>query len=160
MIIIKYCILFIFIFFFGCNSTKSLKKEQSFLFLIKMKNFKHRDQGFLYIYNKKILVEIYSNGQSTVKLHIFKNKICIGGFKCLKPYIFNKKFLSKSYPRNILENIFRANPIFNKQNIKYNNQYFLQNIKSKYFDIEYIVQNRIITFKDKLNSIKIEIKNL
>ena len=158
---IKYFIVFIYIYlFFGCTNNKNIKKEISALFIIKMKNLKFVDQGFLYFFKREILAEIYSAGKSTFKLHIFKKKICMGNFKCIKPSIFNKKFLDKEYPNHILENIFRSNPIFKKKNIKFDNKYFVQNIKNEKFNITYSVNKDGVKFKDKLNSIKIYIKNI
>lgn len=127
---------------------------------MKMKNLKFADQGFLYIFKNEIKVQIYSAGQSAFQLYIYKNKICMGDFKCLKPSTFNKKFLNIEYPNSILGNIFKGNPIFNEKNIKYDNKDFAQEIKNDKYNITYIVNKNGIIFKDILNSIKINIKNI
>ena len=61
---------------------------------------------------------------------------------------------SANYPDNLIENIFNAKPIFNGKNLKGSSNNFIQQIGT----ITYSVNGKNISFVDKSNGDKIEVR--
>ena len=80
-------------------------------------------------------------------------------FECMEKRDFNKKILSASYPDTVLENIFRAKPIFASENLEKNADGFTQKIQKKdLYDITYTVVSGERKFRDTINKILIKVR--
>jgi hypothetical protein len=152
-------VLVIIIFLSGCANKNLIKKEnqESAFIVLKTPTIQYADMGFIYKGNSFTKVEIYSMGQPVVSLNINGMNVCMSTFKCMEKKDFNAKMLSSNYPDTLLENIFRAKPIFNKKNLEQKNNGFIQKIKSNDYDIAYSVDINKTKFKDKKNKILIKI---
>ena len=154
-------ILLILLLINGCAGKQSIKKEnqESAYIIIKTPTMRYADMGFIYKKTDLTKVEIYALGQPLMSLDINPMNVCMSTFKCMEKSDFNAKMLSSSYPDTILENIFRAKPIFDKKNLEKNSEGFTQKIKKeKEYDITYSVTTKKRTFRDKINKIKIEVR--
>jgi len=140
----------------GCAGAMPVYKESKSSFIIfKTPTIKYADQGFISKANSETKVEIYSSGQSVMRLRILPNQVCITQFKCMSKKEFNQKVLaSANYPDNLIENIFNAKPIFNGKNLKGSSNNFIQQIGT----ITYSVNGKNISFVDKSNGDKIEVR--
>ena len=80
-------------------------------------------------------------------------------FKCMEKKDFNEKVLDASYPETLLENIFRAKPIFDKKNVVKTENGFSQKLtKENEYDISYRVKGNQRIFRDTLNKILIKVR--
>jgi len=159
-IVFKRIILIVLILFWsGCANKSLIKKEnqESAFIVLKTPTIQYADMGFIYKGDSFTKVEIYSMGQPIVSLNINGMNVCMSTFKCMEKKDFNAKMLSSSYPDTLLENIFRAKPIFNKENLEQKDNGFIQKIKSDNYDITYSVDTNKTKFKDKKNKILIKI---
>ena len=145
----------------GCAGKQTITKEnqESAFIIIKTPTMKYADMGFIYKKTDLTKVEIYALGQPLMSLNINPMNVCMSTFKCMEKKDFNEKMLSSYYPDSILENIFRAKPIFNQKNLEKSSDGFTQKIKKeKEYDISYSVTPKKRTFRDKINKIKIEVR--
>ena len=156
-------ILFILLFsllFSGCVN-KNYSKQESVFIVFKTPTFKHADLGFIYENEDAIKVEIYSSGQAVMSLVISDASVCMSLLECLSKKSFNQQVLSASYPESLLDNIFRAKPIFEGENMRKTRNGFTQTlIKKEKYNINYSVLNKQIIFRDTINDILIKIKRL
>lgn len=145
----------------GCTGKQLIKKEnqESAFIIIKTPTMRYADMGFIYKKSDLVKVEIYALGQPLMNLDINSMNVCLSTFRCMEKKDFNTKMLSSTYPDTILENIFRAKPIFNKKNLEENSNGFTQKIqKDKEYDITYSVKSDKRVFRDTINKIKIEVR--
>jgi len=141
----------------GCIKEEPTPQESLFI-IWNSPNMRYADQGFLYKKRNALVLEIYSNAQPAITLSINQNQVCSSGL-CISKESFNKKYLSANYPKDLIDKILNAKPIFNSKGLKKIDGGFTQKIKkSGKFNIEYRVQNGSIIFKDTLNNITIKIK--
>ncbi len=146
------------LFFAACGAPQ-YKKENSALIVFKTPTFKYADMGFVYENNTEIKVEIYGSGQALMSLIIKQDTVCMSLFSCMSGKAFNEKVLSEAYPEEILQNIFRGNPIYNSLHLKKVRNGFTQKIISQNkYNIEYTVLNNGIVFRDTINHILIKVK--
>jgi hypothetical protein len=74
---------------------------------------------------------------------------------------FNNQVLSRYYPEQILDNIFRGKVIFSGQNlVKTRNGFTQKLMKVGEYNINYSVLNKQIIFHDTINDILIKVKRL
>jgi len=146
------------VFFSACTGKKPTKEESAFI-VIKTPNMKYADLGFISNAPALVKVNIYTAGQPLVKFEINALNVCMSTFECMNKKAFNKKILSENYPDTLLENIFRARPIFDKENLEKIENGFSQKLKKeKSYDITYTVKNGTRTFRDKTNKILIKVR--
>jgi len=146
--------------FAGCAKQEYTKQESVFI-VFKTSVFRYADLGFMYENTDEIKVDIYSNGQTAMKLEIKKRNICISSFECLDKKSFNKKVLSEYYPSDILSHILRGeNIFFGKDIVKIRNGFTQKIFKKDKYNISYIVLNKQIIFRDTINDILIKVKRL
>jgi len=142
----------------ACTSLQVTKQESAFI-VMKTASFKYADMGFISNSPSKINVEIYGAGQALMNLEINAMNVCMSTFQCMEKKDFNKKVLHASYPETLLENIFRAKPIFNKENFVKNKDGFSQKlIKDGKYNISYSIKGNERIFRDTLNKILIKVK--
>jgi hypothetical protein len=145
----------------GCTGKQLIKKynQESAFIVIKTPTMRYADMGFIYKKTDLVKIEIYASGQPLLNLDINPLNVCMSTFKCMEKKDFNKKMLSSYYPDTILENIFRAKPIFDKKNLEEKSNGFTQKIqKDKEYDISYSVNKDKRTFRDKINKIVIKVR--
>ncbi len=141
----------------GCNIKPTINSSKSILLILKSKQIKYADSGFLKQSSLNTFVELFNAGALVLDLQIKKDKICLNKI-CLTKARFNEKFLNRYYHDDFLENILNKRSIFKSKNIKYFDDGFTQIIKNNLFDIKYVSKNNISTFKDKKNKVFIRLK--
>ena len=145
------------LFFYGC--TGKIKKEESAFIVLKTPSIKYADMGFIRDTTHRVNIEMYAAGQPLVSIEINALNICMSTFKCMDKKHFNEKMLYKLYPETLLENIFRAKPIFNGEGLSKTVEGFTQNIKKKNsYDITYSVISGQRIFRDTINNILIKVR--
>jgi len=142
----------------GCTGIQPEKQESAFIVIISEK-IKYADMGFIYKSPSRVKIDIYVAGQSLVQLDINAQNICMSLFKCMEKKDFNAQFLNAAYPETLLENIFRAKPIFNQKNLIKTADGFTQKIQKKdLYDITYSVVSGERKFRDTINKILIKVR--
>ncbi len=151
-------LIIIAILFSAC--TPIPKKQESAFIVIKTPTMKYADMGFITSSVNGVNVEIYAAGQPLMNLEINGLNVCMSTFKCMDKKSFNEKVLSSVYPDDILENIFRAKPIFNSENLEQDKEgIFSQKLKKEgVYDISYSVNAKQRIFRDKINKILIKVR--
>ena len=136
-----------------------VKKEESAFIVMKTATMKYADMGFISHSSSAVNVEIYGAGQPLMSLEINAMNVCMSTFKCMEKKDFNEKVLNGSYPETLLENIFRAKPIFKEKNLEKNKSGFSQKIvKDGIYNISYTVKGGERIFRDKTNKILIKVR--
>jgi len=153
-------LLFMGILLNGC-ATKEYSKQESVFIVFKTPTFRYADLGFIYENDKDLKIEMYSSGQAIMSLEISQNAVCMSLLECMSKKSFNEKVLSSSYPKNILDNIFKGQKIFDGVNVLKTSNGFTQKLmKHNKYNINYSVLNKQILFHDRMNDIVIKIKRL
>jgi hypothetical protein len=149
------------IFGLSACGTKEYSKQESVFIVFKTPTFKHADLGFIYENDEELKIEIYGSGQVVMALELSKASACMSLFECMSRKSFNQTLLSSAYPEEILDNIFRAKPIFDAKGLEKTRNGFTQNLTQlgKY-KINYSVLNKQIIFRDTINNIVIKVKRL
>jgi hypothetical protein len=146
-------------FLLGACAPKEYVKQNSAFIMFKTPTFKYADMGFIYENEEEIKVEIYGSGQALMSLEISETSVCMSLLECMSKSTFNKEVLSGMYPEDILENIFRGKPLFNGIGLEKKGTGFTQKIvKKDKYNIDYIVLNNEIIFRDTINTILIKVK--
>ncbi len=147
------------LFIFNACTGVQLEKQESAFIVIKTPTVKYADMGFISNTPSKIKVAIYGAGQPLMNLEINGMNVCMSTFKCMEKKDFNEKVLDASYPETLLENIFRAKPIFDKKNVVKTENGFSQKLtKENEYDISYRVKGNQRIFRDTLNKILIKVR--
>jgi len=155
----KIVIFIMVLFTFSACTGVHVEKQESAFIVMKTGTFKYADMGFISNSPSKIKVEIYGAGQPLMNLEINTMNVCMSTFQCMEKKEFNEKVLDASYPETVLENIFRAKPIFNKKNVVETKDGFSQKLtKEKEYDISYSVKGNQRIFRDTLNKILIKVR--
>lgn len=156
-------ILAIFLAFFmvACSTKTEFTASQSVSVLLKSKQFRFNELGFLYKDAQNTRLELYKLAQPLFALEIKPSKICVNKY-CTNKQNFNERFFNNAYYDALLEDILSAKPIFSSANLKKNECGFSQKITSKSgkFDISYKVCNGDVDFNDSKNKIKFTMKKL
>jgi len=140
-------------------SQKKLTKEESAFIVIKTPTMKYADMGFISNSPSLVKVDIYAAGQPLMNFEINGMNVCMSTFKCMDKASFNEKVLSQYYNDKVLENIFRAEPIFDGENLEKGVDGFTQKIqKENEYDISYSVLSNKRVFRDKINNILIKVR--
>ena len=152
-------LLLIVTFLFSACAPKEYVEQNAAFIMFKTPTFKYADMGFIYENQDEVKVEIYGSGQALMSLEVTKGSVCMSQLECMSKSAFNQEVLSSLYPEDILENIFRGKPIFNKEGFKAKGNGFTQKIvKKEKYNIDYSVLNNQITFHDTINAIVIKVK--
>ncbi|MCR4942111.1 MAG: hypothetical protein K5978_04895, partial [Campylobacter sp.] len=87
----RFFILVVFAFLFAsCATNQNPQKSKTYQVTILSPLIKINDVGFLHIYNKKQILEIYNSGLNTANIKI-SEKICVNS-ACFDKKEFNQKF--------------------------------------------------------------------
>ncbi|OCR99416.1 hypothetical protein A9K75_07125 [Campylobacter fetus subsp. testudinum] len=141
--------------FSGC-ATLSSERSQSITLLIKSKNLKINDAGFIHFYKNYTNLQIYASGKNILDLRI-KDQICING-ACDDKLVFNRKFFLSSHYAELLEDILNQNPIYFGADLITTSCGFEQIISK--ISVEYKVCDGKMSFVDQKNDIKIIMKEV
>ena len=136
------------------------KKEESAFIVLKTPKIRYADMGFVTASSTDVKVEIYGAGQPLMSLEIGGLNICMSKFECMEKQTFNEQVLNGAYDKDLLENIFRGEPIFKSENIERDKEgFFIQKLtKENVYDISYRVNKKERVFRDKLNKILIKVR--
>jgi len=142
-------------------ATKEYTKQESVFIVFKTPAFKHADLGFIYENNEEIKIEIYGSGQAIMSLDITDDTVCMSLLQCMSHQSFNKSVLSDLYPEGIINNIFRGKKVFLGAKLtKIRNGFTQKIVKEGKYDIDYMVLNKQIVFRDTINDILIKVKRM
>jgi len=143
----------------GCiGSMPKYQTSKGTMIVFKTPTMRYADQGFVSIANSETKVEIYSNGQAVMRLRITPSEVCISKLSCMSKKEFNAKILGNpNYPENLIENIFKGEPIFGMEGMEQSDHSFKQHIKRDGMDIYYIRTPKRIEFNDTITGTKIKV---
>ncbi|MEA2099128.1 MAG: hypothetical protein U9P72_03265 [Campylobacterota bacterium] len=153
----RYLALIFILLFSGC-SIKNYEHTQSKIIIIKSPLIKFSDLGYIRNSDDKISLELFMAGVRIQKIDI--NHLICADEGCMTKRGFNKDYLNKNYPDDLLQNILLSRPIFDDKNLIKTDDGFEQKIIGKNIDIIYKVSPTITYFKDKKNRIIIKIKEI
>lgn len=153
-------IFFALILLNSCTN-KEYKKQESVFIIFKTPSFKYADLGFMYQNSDEMKIEIYGSGKALMTLEISSKNVCMSILACMGKKRFNSEVLSKTYPADIIGNIFRGKTIFNKKGLVKNSNGFTQKIIDEHkYNIRYSVLNKEVIFHDTINHILIKVKRM
>lgn len=139
----------------GCGAKPFVQREAATI-IFKTPKIRFADAGYVRSNEDRVVLELFSAGQAVGRFEI-ENLVCVEGEGCMRKSSFNAEYLSAFYPETLLENILRAKPIYNGQNIVKDPHGFQQSINDQEVDIIYRVSGRQTYFKDRKNSVLIKI---
>ncbi len=157
MLHVKYSI-FILLFFLSACSITNYKHSQSKFIIIKTKQLKFADLGYVKNNSDSVRLELFVAGNNIQNIEI-NNLICLNE-GCMLRSSFNSEYLSENYPDTILKNIVLGKPVYEGKNFKKTGYGFEQKIQNSDVDILYKVSAVEIYFKDKKNKILFKIKDI
>ncbi len=141
----------------GCTQPE-YDRQESALIIWKSPLLRYADQGFIYKAPTRTKVEIYTNGTPLLRLKIDQKQICVSFWACVEKARFNAKYLSRDYPPDTLERIFRGEAIFGGLHRMSLRNGFTQQIESpERYKIEYRVFKNETVFRDTINKILIKV---
>lgn len=153
----KYFLLSFLFLLSGC-SIKNYEYTNAKVVIIKSPKLKFSDIGYIRHTDNAIELELFIAGQVYKRFHI--NRLICMDEGCMSKSSFNEKYLHRSYPSTLLQNIILGRQIFGGLNSLKKNNGFEQVIKNSDVDIKYSVNSRQIYFKDSKNHILIKIKDI
>ncbi|MBL0707936.1 MAG: hypothetical protein JJW00_02715 [Sulfurimonas sp.] len=153
----RYLLLIAVLLFSAC-SIKNYDKTQTKIIIIKSPQLKFADLGYIRNSAKSVELELFSAGVSIQKVRI-NYLICVDE-GCMSRSSFNQKYLNKTYPSDILQNILLSKAIYDGKGMLKKQDGFLQKIKNNDVDITYKVGSKSTFFKDKKNKIILKIKDI
>jgi hypothetical protein len=143
--------------FSGC-SVKEYAPSKGKLITIKSNALKFSDVGYVRPSKSGVEVELFSAGQLVEQFRI-EDDICTRE-GCLSRKAFNRRYLHVNYPEEIIGEIFRGEPIFNRAGFEKTATGFKQVVAADEYNIIYKVSQDSIYFKDITNSILIKIREI
>jgi len=153
----KLVLLVIALFFSAC-SIKNYEQTHSKIIIIKSPQLKFADLGYVRNSGNSVEIELFTAGKSVKKIQI-NHLVCVDE-GCISKKTFNKNYLNKYYPEDLLQNILLGHAIYHVENRIQIENGFEQKIVNEHVNIMYKVTDEIIFFKDKQNSIIIKIKDM
>lgn len=154
----KIAVVISILLFAGCAIKRDIQKSQSYVVAIKMKNIVFNDTGFLKYGKNFTELQLFDLANLVMDLKI-DNNICLNSH-CFGKEEFNRRFLSISYPKDLLEKVLRKKPIFEKMGYRKTKSGFSQIIKRKNLYIKYIISSDKLYFKDFSHHILIKLKRI
>ena len=141
----------------GCQEPRYTQSRSVYI-AIRTPLLRYADMGFVETGKNGVRIQLYANGTAQTALELTTTQVCSGRFACMPKETFNARFLSVSYPRDLLEKILRAQPVMGEKNLKRTSRGFTQRItrKGKYA-IDYRVLGKRVIFRDTINKILIRV---
>ncbi len=141
----------------GCAEPGYTKQNSAYI-VLKTPTFKYADMGFVYENGDELKAEIYSSGQALMTLRVTEDSVCMSRLECMSKTAFNSRVLSREYPRDTIEQIFRGKPVFGGAGMVQKRNGFTQKlVNTDKYHIEYSVLNNQILFRDTINEILIKV---
>lgn len=140
----------------GCGAKPFVKRDAATI-VLKTPKIKFADAGYVRSNDDLVALELFTAGQAAGKFEI-ENLVCVEGEGCMRKSSFNAEYLSAFYPDTLMENVLRAKPIYEAQNLVKKSDGFEQIIEDGNVAIVYKVTEEQIYFKDRKNRILIKIK--
>ncbi len=144
------------IFLGGC--AKQYTKNESRLIIIKSKQLKYADLGYLRSNADEVRADLFIAGKLVESLQV-STLVCVNE-GCLTKSTFNERYLHPSYPDDLILNVLLGRPIFEKASFQKTQEGFIQTLKSDEYNIVYKIENGNIFFKDRQNRLMIKISKL
>lgn len=151
--------IFILILIFGGCSSKVYEHTQTKIVTFKTQKIKFSDVGYVRHSDKSIELELFVAGKSIEKFSI-NHLVCTTKDGCMSKSSFNKEYLSGAYYDDILQDIVLGRPIYNGIAVQKSQDGFAQEIKGDDVEISYRVTFDAIFFRDRKNSIILNIKDI
>lgn len=140
----------------GCGAKPFVKRDAATI-IFKTPKIKFADAGYVRSNDDLVALELFTAGQAVGKFEI-ENLVCVDGEGCMRKSSFNAEYLSAFYPDTLMENVLRAKPIYEAQNLVNTSDGFEQTIEDENVAIVYKVTEEQIYFKDSKNRVLIKIK--
>ncbi len=143
----------------GCvGNMPEYQTSEGTMIVFKTPTMRYADQGFVSTASSETKVEIYSSGQSVMRLRITPSQVCVTNMACMSKKEFNQKVLGNAnYPETLIENIFKGEPIFGMEGMNQSDHSFRQHIQKSGMDINYIRTPKRIEFSDTITGTKIKV---
>ena len=138
------------------GSSLDKSNSRSYVTTLKTKKFSFSDAGFMRNENGAIDLQIFAVGKPILKLKI-SSDVCVN-HNCITKREFNEKYLSSSYPEDLINNVLTSSTIMDGKNLKKTTNGFMQRIKEDDYDIKYKIAPGSIYFKDLKNRIIIKLR--
>ncbi len=142
----------------GCSIKRQIIFSAPYKIVIKTKDIAIADSGFVKKADGYKSIEIFTLGKLTLHVEI-GNDACINGY-CTDKIDFNRRFFGYQHYANLLDDILDKSQIYGGVGKIEIQGGFLQEIKTKNYDIIYRVTDKTIYFKDRMNHILIKLKKL
>ena len=150
-------ILLLFTLLFSACSVKNYEHTESKLIIIKSPKIKFADLGYIRNSDKAVELELFVAGKVIEKISV-NHLICVSD-GCMSKNGFNKDYLNRAYPDEILQNILLGHEIYDGKHRVKTEDGFEQKIEDESVNIVYKVNSNTIFFKDRNNSIIFKIKD-
>ncbi|MFP4331805.1 MAG: hypothetical protein ACLFQJ_00765 [Campylobacterales bacterium] len=149
------------LFFTACSPKITTLDSTSYFMVMKTETIRFADSGFIKkTANDGYYIELFSAGNALFWLLLEDGKVCSED-GCITQKNFIDSELSEYYPESILKNIISKKPIFDSTNLIKTPNGFRQKLqKSRKYDINYEVTKNSVYFKDNLNGILLNFKEL
>jgi len=143
----------------GCvGAMPKYQTSEGTMIIFKTPTMRYADQGFVSIADSETKVEIYGSGQAVMRLRITPSEVCVSKMACMSKKDFNAKVLGNpNYPENLIENVFKGEPIFGMEGMQQSDHEFRQHIQKPGMNIDYYRGPKRIEFKDSATGTKIKI---
>ncbi len=150
--------IFLLLFFGGCG-IRHYALSSADIVIIKSPHLRYADEGYISHSKDAVLLQMYEAG-TLVKTIRLNHLICVDSEGCLTKQMFNDKYLSSSYPPDILQDIILGKKIYKGKNYIKVQGGFTQQISNLHVNIFYSVISHVIVFKDFKNHIFLKISPL
>jgi hypothetical protein len=141
----------------GCAVREYTASEPK-LFILKTKQLRFNDVGFVRRAGNAVQAELFSAGQAVERFEIDYNVCVTKG--CLSKSAFNAEYLAENYPDDLMRNVLLGRPIFGGEGRVDTPEGFEQQLAGDGYEIRYRVEAHEIYFKDQANHILIKIRDL
>ena len=155
-ILLRYLLLSFILLFSAC-SVKNYEHTKSKLIIIKSPKIKFADLGYIRNSDKALELELFVAGKVIEKISV-NHLICVSN-GCMSKSGFNRDYLNKAYPDEILQNILLGHQIYKGKNRVKTQEGFDQKIEDENVNIMYKVSSNVVYFKDRKNNIIFKIKD-
>lgn len=142
----------------GCSSHHFTISEPK-LITLKTPKIKYSDMGYIRYDNDAVQVELFTAGVSIEKITL-DDGVCVSA-GCMSEEKFVKEYLYEGYPKDTMRRIIQGGDIFNGEGkSEMCNGILYQYIRNDEIDILYRRKVGEIYFKDRLNGLLIQLKEI
>lgn len=146
-------------FFVGCSLKEKVITSKAYHIVLKNKNLKISDTGFINKSFSKKELQIFKGTTVVLSLHVRGKEVCLD-LTCIDKKRFHEEFFGYSHYESFIDELLEFEPLYGKKNLTKLENGFEQNIKSENFDISYKIENTTLFFRDTFNGILLKIQEL